>query len=80
MKFLVLFAVLAIAYLLWRNARLERKAQPPPTPQRPAAGPGTPQDMVECEVCQVHLPRGDALAGPDGSHYCSQEHRRSAGR
>ncbi|TWO67830.1 hypothetical protein FN976_24665 [Caenimonas sedimenti] len=78
MKYLVLFAVLAVAYLWWRNARLERKAAKPP-PAQAAAPPGQPQDMVECPVCLVHLPRADALAGPDGSHYCSQEHRRAAG-
>jgi uncharacterized protein len=79
MKFLVLFAVLAIAYLLWRNARLERKAAPPPAAKPPAAPAGEPQDMVQCPVCAVHLPRTDALAGPDGALYCSQEHRRLAG-
>jgi uncharacterized protein len=79
MKFLVLIAVLAIAYLLWRNARLERKAAPPPAAKPPAAGAGALQDMVQCPVCAVHLPRMDALPGPDGAHYCSQEHRQRAG-
>ncbi len=78
MKFLVLFAVLAVAYLWWRNTRLERKAAPPPAAPPPAA-PAEPQDMVQCPVCAVHLPRTDALPGPDGALYCSQEHRQRAG-
>lgn len=79
MKFLVLFAVLAIAYFVWRNGRIERKAEPPPrAPQAPRA-PGAPQDMVQCRACGVHLPRGEALAGPDGSLFCCAEHREPAG-
>ena len=72
MKYLLLLALLVVAYLLWRNARIGREAPPPAG----HAGPGVPQEMVRCPVCGVHLPRGDALAGPDGRLYCSPEHRR----
>ena len=44
--------------------------------QRPA--PPKQQDMIECPVCQVHLPRSDALPGPDGQLYCCAEHRQRA--
>ena len=46
-------------------------------PRGGGAGPrrGSPQPMVECAHCGVHLPRDDALAGP-GGHYCCEEHRR----
>lgn len=72
MKFLLLLAILVVAYLLWRKAR--GRDEPP------AAGrPPQPQDMVRCPVCSVHLPRGDAVAGADGLLYCSQEHRLRAG-
>jgi uncharacterized protein len=70
-KYLVLALILAVAYLLWRNGRIARRAAPPPSAQPTAA----PQDMVSCCVCTVHLPRGDAVAGGDGRLYCSQEHR-----
>jgi uncharacterized protein len=77
MKYLVLLAVLAVAYLLWRNARLAERdardaARPPPAP--------LPQEMVSCATCGLHLPKSDALAGTDGLHYCSPEHRQLAGR
>ncbi|MGH8832099.1 MAG: PP0621 family protein, partial [Polaromonas sp.] len=35
-------------------------------------------EMVACDVCQVHLPRSEALIGSKGI-YCSDEHRRQAG-
>lgn len=75
MKYLLLIAVVAVAYLLWRNARLADRGvsrREPPS--------GGPQEMVSCPVCSVHLPRGDAVAGADGRLYCSQEHRLTAER
>lgn len=74
MKYLVLLAVLLVAWFLWRNARVERRRDEAPRP--PAAGP---QEMVACPVCGLHLPRTDALAGPDGRYYCSHEHRLRSG-
>lgn len=78
MKYLLVFAVVLIAVWLWRNnrrvERQERDARPAPPP--PLA---TPQDMVRCPVCAVHLPRNEALAGPDDQFYCCQEHRLRSG-
>lgn len=73
-KLLLLIAVLLVAYLLWRGARLSESSR-----DRGATPEARPQDMVSCPVCSVHLPRGDAVAGADGRLYCSQEHRLSAG-
>ena len=77
MKYLLLLAVLVIAYMVWRNARLERGAPPAGSRPGPAAGP---QEMVSCPVCGLHLPKADAVAAGDGLLYCSQEHRLKAGR
>jgi uncharacterized protein len=74
MKYLLLFAVLLVAYLLWRNARVVR-GQDAQRGGRPAG----PQEMVSCAQCGVHLPRPEAIAGPDGRLYCSEEHRLRAG-
>ena len=74
-KYLLLLALVVIAYLFWRNARLDaRKAR-----DEKNKPPASPQDMVSCPVCAVHLPRSDAVAGADGVLYCSQEHRLKAG-
>jgi uncharacterized protein len=72
MKFLVLIAViLAVAWYI-RNSNRRDDAG---AARGRAAPPSGPQDMVQCPVCAVHLPRTDALAGPDGRLYCSNEHR-----
>ncbi len=75
MKYLLVLAVVLVAAWVWRNNRRLSKDDKPaaPTP------PGLPQDMVRCPVCSVHLPRTDALPGPDGRLYCCQEHRLRAG-
>jgi len=74
MKYLVLIAVLVIAYLVWRNNRLQDHAGP-----SRRAGPGAPQAMVGCAVCGLHLPQPEAVRGGDGRFYCCEEHRQRAG-
>jgi uncharacterized protein len=61
MKVLVLLAVLVVAWLIWRNARLEQR------PRTGAAPPAArPAEMVRCAQCGLHLPLTDALPGPAG--------------
>jgi uncharacterized protein len=79
MKYLLVIAIVVIAYMIWRGNRLRDAGRDAAAPPPPAAPPGLPQEMVRCPVCSVHLPRGDAVAGADGALYCSQEHRLSAG-
>lgn len=72
MKFLVLIVIVLVVLWLARAPRREgertasRRAGPPP---------GVPQQMIRCASCGVHLPRSDALPGPDGQLYCCAEHR-----
>ena len=75
MKYLVLFGVLLVVYLLWRGQRSANEKAKGPAPRAPSL----PQDMVRCPVCSLHLPRGDAVAGHTGRLYCSPEHRHSGG-
>lgn len=76
MKYLLLIAVIAVACLLWRNARIARD---PRAGGRPPGTPPAPQEMVSCAACGLHLPQADAVTGSDGQPYCSQEHRLRAG-
>lgn len=76
MKYLLLFAILYVAYAVWRNGRIaDQQAQRHPAPPAQAK----PLEMVSCPVCGVHLPRPDAVAGARGVLYCSHEHRQRAG-
>ena len=78
MKYLLVFAVLAVAFYVWRAGRRNVPRDPPQ--QQRGSSPGTPQDMVQCASCAVHLPRAESLPGPDGAVYCSEEHRQRAQR
>lgn len=69
LKYLVLLAVVAVVYGLWRSG--QRRAAPPPSP----AGKPLPEPMVRCARCGVHLPRSQALQ-QDGRSYCSAAHQR----
>ena len=73
MKLLVILATVALFVWLLRGDRRRAVKQ-----ARPAPGLAGPQAMVGCATCGLHLPVTEALAGPDGRHYCCTEHRRAA--
>ena len=77
MKYIVLIAV--IFAVIWFMRGGSRRTQGGPAAGGRAAPPPPPQDMVECPVCHVHLPRGDALPGPGGQLSCCADHRQRAG-
>jgi uncharacterized protein len=80
MKFLILIAVvLAVVWFVRNNRRGDEPRQPQAPRKQPGQPQAAPQDMVQCPVCLVHLPRTDALAGPDGRLYCCSEHRLRGG-
>jgi uncharacterized protein len=76
MKYLIVVAVVLL--VLW-FVRGNRRGQHPPAGAARTGGAALPQDMVQCPVCSVHLPRSDALPGPRGQLYCCAEHRQRAG-
>ena len=73
MKFLLVLAVVLFGLWLWRSSR--RSSKPPPD----RSGTDAPRviEMVRCDVCGVHCPRQDALAGKQGL-YCTAQHRSQA--
>lgn len=71
MKYLVLFAVLAVVYMAWRS---QRQASAKSTEAK-TASPTLPQEMVRCADCGLHLPREEALEDPGGRLFCSTQHR-----
>lgn len=75
MKFLLVLAVLMVAFWVWRNNRQQDGAGTPGPAQRRT--PPRPANMVACAHCAMHLPEDEAVPGRSGS-YCCHEHRRQA--
>lgn len=79
MKYLlILVIVLAVLWLFKNKRRLDADESAPTPKVRPGTQIAT-TEIVACDVCQVHLPRTEALVGPQGI-YCSAAHRQQAGR
>ena len=76
MKYLLVLAVVLAVIWFVRNHRPAAKPKEQPPRQNALA---EPQDMVQCPVCSLHLPRADALPGRDGRLYCCADHRVRAG-
>ncbi|MCB4363765.1 hypothetical protein KIH07_08465 [Hydrogenophaga taeniospiralis] len=74
MKFLLVLAVLVVAFWIWRNNRqIGPDEGTSPKPPQPRAS-RTPMVMVACQHCGTHLPESEALTGRLGA-YCCPEHR-----
>ena len=68
----ILLFLVAVVLLLWLLRKSStRRAPPPAAPRDPAA---TPQPMLACAQCGVHLPRDEALPGRGGV-FCGDAHR-----
>lgn len=70
-KFLLLIAIVFLAYLFIRAARAPRKPANGKSERRAA------EDMVRCQVCGVHLPRSESVTSR-GEFFCSREHLKLA--
>jgi uncharacterized protein len=70
--------VLAIVVLLWLLRSTVRRRMPPPAEKSaPADAPSTsPQPMLTCAHCGLHLPRDEALPGRGGV-FCGDAHRKA---
>jgi uncharacterized protein len=81
MKYLLIFGIALLVVWLWKNARRgeARDKMERDQGRHTAAGNSAKQlvttEIVACDVCHVHLPRSEALAGPGGV-YCSAAHRK----
>lgn len=77
MKYLLVLAVVLVAFWIWRNNRRIDQDDPASPAKKPPAAPprvAPPADMVACRHCGLHLPGPEALKGKQGV-YCSTEHR-----
>jgi uncharacterized protein len=70
---LVLLALLAGIWL-WRKGRIGGKTPVSRAKPTPASKAAPQQDMVSCVVCQLHLPKTEALQRGT-AWYCCEGHR-----
>jgi uncharacterized protein len=68
MKFLLVLLVFLFAAWLWRTGRQKNTNTPKPPSVK------TPQDMVACARCGVHMPQAEALQGRSGVYCCTAHH------
>ena len=74
-KFIVLLVVVFLIVWLVRGGRPGRAAPPAPSAAPPPANaPATPDTIVACAHCGLHLPKADALPGRGGV-FCGEAHR-----
>lgn len=73
-KLVAILVFLIVLYLLLT------KRKRPPREGGDSAAPGaaakSPEKMVSCAYCGVHVPAGESVGVEDGRHYCGEEHRR----
>jgi uncharacterized protein len=74
MKYLLVLAVVLVAFYIWRNNRVADRSDTA-APKGPARPSNVPAIMVACLECGTHLPDTEAVHGRVGA-YCSIEHQR----
>ncbi len=77
MKYLLVLALVALVFFFWQAKRRAEISQrkPPGSSARPSRQAKLQTtDMVACAVCQLHLPRHEALQVRQAS-YCCEAHR-----
>lgn len=76
-KFLLLLALGIVVYLI--VSRMRRDGNAPEALRKPPPAASPPEDMVRCDVCNVHLPRSESFVSR-GRYYCSDQHLKLAQR
>lgn len=74
MKYLLVLAVVLVAFYVWRNNRLTDSQDAARAAARKKPQPRAPTIMVACLECGTHLPESEAVKGQQGA-YCCAEHR-----
>ncbi len=77
MKYLLVLFVVLVGFWIWRsNRQSDRQSERQSKRQTDRAADGA-IDMVGCDLCGLHCPRTDLIAGRNGV-YCSVQHRDQA--
>lgn len=75
-RLIIIGALIWLAWRLIRSTLLENQ-QSPSSSSRPSGGgsQGTPERMVRCDQCGVHVPESEAFFHKQHA-FCSQDHQR----
>jgi uncharacterized protein len=74
MKLLIVIVAFAVLWLLLRGLVRRTRNDGAPRASAPPRDDGTPQPMLSCAQCGLHLPRDEALPGRGGV-FCGEAHR-----
>jgi uncharacterized protein len=73
MKFILLLLVVGV--VIWMINSRGRKPLPPASGLRPDRRTATPDAMLACARCGVHVPQAEAVTDSAGRPYCGAAHR-----
>ena len=78
MKYALILGFVLLVFWLWRSNR-QAAVGSKTSKSKKTDAKAEATEIVACELCRVHLPRADAIAGKRGL-YCSIEHQQQADR
>lgn len=67
---LLIIAILLVYWIFWGR----QKGPSANDPTGKSASPATPEKMVVCAHCKLHVPESECVTA-DGRQYCCEEHR-----
>ena len=67
---LLISALLLVYWIFWGQRKRDARDIPPE-----GNAPASPEKMVICAHCQLHVPESECLTAA-GRHYCCEEHRK----
>jgi uncharacterized protein len=75
---ILLWLAIGMVVVFWLlPSKKTLKAHDPSQHNTPGASTsGGAESMVPCAHCGVHIPVSEAVVGPSGAAFCSDEHRR----
>lgn len=71
MKFFLVLLVVLFGAWLWRSGRQKNAVNKKSPPLR------TPQAMVSCARCGLHIPQAESVQGRDGVYCCHLHHEQT---
>lgn len=75
MKYFIWALLIYVAWRWYTGSRQVQSDQSPADARQAGQSPDSPETMVQCARCGIHLPASEALIETSGAVFCSEEHR-----